>query len=125
MSLTALQHAPFATTTGEAGGRTDGRRGGVAWLRLDDHRRAIRNLARELDWRIGTNVYATARPRPHVTVARRVTEAMLADLRAVAPSVQVTFTSDRIVLYRSHGEPGGSRYEAIAERLLTAPVLGS
>jgi 2'-5' RNA ligase len=125
MVLTAAQHGPFEATTSDAGGRIDDRRGGVAWLRLADRSRTFRDLARELDWRLGTNVYATSRPRPHVTVARRMDQTLLEDLRAVAAGLKVTFTIDRIGLYRSHAEPGGSRYEALAEQLLTAGPASS
>lgn len=121
LALAATQNAEFQTSTGEAGGRADDRRGGVAWLRLDDHQRRIRNLAREIDWRIGSGIFAEARPRPHVTVARRIDEELLADLRSSAPQLATAFTVDRVVLYRSHAEPGGSRYEALAEEPLTAP----
>jgi RNA 2',3'-cyclic 3'-phosphodiesterase len=119
MSQAANAHAPFEVMTDGAGGHVDDRRGGVAWLRLDDGQRDLRNLARDLDWRIGSNVYAVSRPRPHVTVARRIDEALLADLTELAKRVPVTCRIDRIGLYRSHSDPGGSRYESLAERLLT------
>jgi 2'-5' RNA ligase len=119
MTLTAKLHAPFETTTSLAGGRFDDRRGGVAWLVLDDRARRLRNLAREVDWRVGSNVYANRRPKPHVTVARLIDEALLADLHAAADELHAMWTFDRMVLYRSHAEPGGSRHEALAEQLLT------
>ena len=119
MSVAAAQHAPFEVETSGAGGRVDDRRGGVAWLRLTDRRRHLRNLARELDWRFETNIFKTGRPRPHVTVARRIDEAFLDALRDCADELRLRWRFDRVVLYRSHGEPGGSRYEALAERLLT------
>jgi 2'-5' RNA ligase len=125
MALTAPQHAPFDATTTIAGGRFDDRRGGVAWLVLDDRQRRLRNLARELDWRVGSKVYANSRPRPHVTVARRIDEQLLADLHAAADGLQATWTFDRVVLYRSFSEPGGSRYEVLAEQPLTAAMASA
>jgi 2'-5' RNA ligase len=119
MTLAAQQHAPFAATTTFAGGRFDDRRGGVAWLGLDDRQRRLRNLARELDWRAGTNHYANGRPRPHITVARRIDERLLADLHDTADGLHASWTFDRVILFRSHAEPGGSRYEVLAEQLLT------
>jgi len=125
MALTALQHGQFSATTTFAGGRFDDRRGGVAWLVLDDRQRRLRNLALELDWRVGSNIYANSRPRPHVTVARRIAELLLTDLHAVADELQASWTFDRMVLYRSHADPGGSRYEILAEQLLTDVATAS
>jgi RNA 2',3'-cyclic 3'-phosphodiesterase len=125
MALTARQHGPFTATTTLAGGRFDDRRGGVAWLVLDDRQRRLRNLAREVDWRAGTNVYANSRPRPHVTVARRIDQQLLADLHAAADGLYASWTFDRMILYRSYAEPGGSRYEALAEQPLTAAVAAA
>jgi 2'-5' RNA ligase len=119
MALTARQHAPFVATTTLAGGRFDDRRGGVAWLALDDRQRRLRNLARELDWRAGTNHYANGRPRPHITVARRIDERLLIDLHDTADGLHASWTFDRVILFRSHADPGGSRYEVLAEQLLT------
>ena len=121
MTLAAKQHGPFEATTTYAGGRFDDRRGGVAWLVLDDRQRRLRNLAREVDWRVGTNVYANRRPKPHVTVARRIDQELLMDLHAAADGLHASWTFDRMVLYRSFGDPGGSRYETLAEEALTSP----
>jgi 2'-5' RNA ligase len=121
-ALAASQHAPFEVNTAYAGGRFDDRRGGVAWLVLDDRQRRLRNLAREVDWRVGSNVYANRRPKPHVTVARRIDQQLLMDLHAAADGLHAGWTFDRIVLYRSFGEPGGSRYETLAEAALTPSV---
>lgn len=119
MTLAAQQHAGFEASTSFAGGRFDDRRGGVAWLGLDDRQRHLRNLARELDWSVGTNLYANRRPRPHITVARRIDERLLADLHEVADGLHASWTFDRVILFRSHADPGGSRYEVLAEQPLT------
>jgi len=86
---------------------------------LDDRQRRLRNLAREVDWRVGSNVYANSRPKPHVTIARRIDEQLLADLHAAADDMHASWTFDRMILYRSYSEPGGSRYEVLAEQPLT------
>jgi len=117
-ALTARQHAPFDVVTDGAGGRADDRRGGVAWLRVEEPTRRFDGLARELDWRVGTNLYSRGRPRPHVTVARRIDGALLADLHDTAESLRTSWVLDRIVLYRSHPDPGGSRYEALGSSRL-------
>jgi RNA 2',3'-cyclic 3'-phosphodiesterase len=113
------RHASFVVSTGEAGGRLDDRRGGVAWLTVNTGRRQLAELALDLDRVIGSGAYRGAAPRPHVTVARRIDQALLDDLRTTALHVRVDWPVDRIVLMRSHSDPGGSRYESLAERLLT------
>lgn len=111
----AGRHAPFRVATGEGGGRTGGHPGGVAWLRLAQGGRELNGLAMDVDETIGSGTYdARKTPHPHLTVARGVTEAALADLRASASALNVTWTVDRVALFRSHTDPGGSRYEELA-----------
>lgn len=55
--------------------------------------------------------------RPHVTVAR-VRRGERIGARGVPAPPHLTFGATALVLYRSHLEPGGSRYEAVAR----APV---
>lgn len=55
--------------------------------------------------------------RPHVTVAR-VRRGERLGARAVAAPPRLVFAPVAVVLYRSHPESGGSRYEALAR----APV---
>ena len=86
---------------------------------LDDRQRRLRNLARELDWRAGTNIFATESAAAHITVARRIDEQLLADLHDTADGLRASWTFDRVILFRSHADPGGSRYEVLAEQLLT------
>ena len=119
VSAVAARHAPFAVRTGEAGGRVGGRRGGVAWLRLADGGHDVAQLSIDVDEAIGSNIYdARNAPRPHLTLARRATEASLQDLRRAAASLELSWLVDRIVLFRSHTGPGGSRYESLlSERL--------
>jgi 2'-5' RNA ligase len=119
MAAAATRHAPFEVATADAGGRVDDRRGGVAWLRIDEGARELRELSVEVDRLIGSNLYAGGAPRPHITVARQIDEALLVDLRSHAADLRTRWLVDRIVLYRSHPDLGGSRYEQLAERLLT------
>ena len=115
----ASRHAPFGVTTGDAGGRVGGRRGGVAWLRLADGGHEVAQLSIDMDDAIGSQTYdARNAPRPHLTVARRVTEAALADLRSAARSIRLSWIVDRIVLFRSHTGPAGSRYEELTSSRL-------
>ena len=119
VSDVAARHAPFPARTGEAGGRVGGRRGGVAWLRLADGGHEVAQLSIDVDEAIGSNTYdARNAPRPHLTLARRATEESLADLRRAAGALELSWSVDRIVLFRSHTGPGGSRYEPLfSERL--------
>lgn len=115
MGEVAARHRPFEVTTGDAGGRLGGNRGGVMWLRLGSGGHEVAQLSLDLDSTLGSATYnAKAAPRPHLTVARGVTESALADLRVVADSVQFGWTVDRIVLFRSYTDPDGSRYEELS-----------
>jgi len=115
----AARHGPIGVRSGAAGGRTDDRRGGVAWLGLVGGREALARLSLELDRSIGSAVYASMAPQPHLTVARRIDQALLDDLRRVAGEVRLEWLVDHIVLFRSHTGPHGSRYEELDRRPLT------
>jgi RNA 2',3'-cyclic 3'-phosphodiesterase len=120
----AAQHAPFDVATGDAGGKLDDRRGGVAWLRLADGGHQIAQLSIALDNAIGSHTFDDLHaPRPHLTVARRVSEAALKDLQSVASQVTFGWTVNRVVLLRSHTDPTGSIYEPLASVDLTHDVL--
>jgi len=116
----AARQRPFDVVTGEAGGRVGGRRGGVAWLRLADGGHEVAQLSLEVDEAIGSHTFDANRPpHPHLTVARRVGEAALRDLAAVSELMRLRWTVERIVLLRSHTDPGGSRYEELASALFS------
>jgi 2'-5' RNA ligase len=110
---------PIAVDTAESGGRAHDRRDGVAWLRIDRGAPELAALSVAVDREVGSNQYMSGAPRPHITVARRVDQEFLRALRASAPALRTEWTFDRVALYRSHSEPGGSRYEMLASRLLT------
>jgi len=111
----AARHAAYEVATAEAGGRIDEFRGGVAWLRLREGGRATADLALDLDVELDSRTYDDRRrPRPHLTVARGATDEALADLRTwAAREPPLAWLVDRIVLFRSHTDPGGSRYEEL------------
>lgn len=116
----AARHESFEVATGDGGGRAGGRRGGVAWLRLADGGHEVAHLSLDIDEAIGSHTFdATHAPRPHLTVARRVSEAALVDLGTVADAIRLTWKVDQVVLFRSHTDPGGSRYEKVASVDLT------
>lgn len=115
----AAASEPFDVLTGHGSGRAGGRRGGVAWLRLAGGREQLEELAWAVDREVGSGTYtAAAPPRPHVTVARRIDESLLDDLRATARDLRVPWRVERIVLYRSHTGPRGSVYEELSSAQL-------
>ncbi len=117
----AWRRASFEISTGDGGGLPNGRRGGVAWLRLDQGGPQVARLALELDEGMGSGTYDERhRPRPHLTVARRVDGRFITALRDMASSIDVSWRADRLVLFRSQTGPGGSRYEELHSTLLTA-----
>jgi 2'-5' RNA ligase len=117
----ASAHQPFNVATGDAGGRTHTRRGGVAWLRISDGGHRVAELALNMDEALATHTYdANNGPRPHLTVARGVTDDALAALRERARNLEIGWTVDRVVLFRSYTDPGGSLYEE-----LTSGTLGA
>jgi len=115
----ADRHAAFDVSTGAAGGRINDGRGGVVWLRLTEGADRVTRLALELDGEIGSRTYDGQRqPRPHLTVARGATEDALRDLGAAAGDLRLGWMVNRIVLFRSHTELTGSRYEDLCKASL-------
>jgi 2'-5' RNA ligase len=120
----AQRHVPYEAQTGAAGGRVDdrpgARRGGVAWLRLRRGANETARLALDVDEALGSATYdGRRRPRPHLTVARNASPEALAALGDAAASLDMSWTVERIVLFRSHTGPRGSRYEELASLPLT------
>lgn len=115
MRSVVARHPPAELVTAGTGGRADDRRGGVCWLRLAGPGTAVLGrLARDLDETLPPTAGRGRVHAAHLTVCRRVSEAVLADLRAPA----ISFVVDRAALIRSHTGPGGARYEELAaERL--------
>jgi 2'-5' RNA ligase len=112
----AAEASAFEVDSAGAGGIAGGRRGGVAWLRLAAGRDEVARLSLAVDAALGSNVYgANVKPRPHLTVARRVDEGLLADLRAVADRLTFAWRTDQLTLFRSHTGPAGARYENLAD----------
>jgi 2'-5' RNA ligase len=108
---------PFPVTTGHGGGM--GGRSDAAWLELLHGGTSVRALADRLDALLPAEVRATlrpSRPAPHLTSARRASAGLVDALRAHVPGPGgITWTADRLVLFRSHtGTPAGSSYEPLA-----------
>ncbi len=125
LAAVARRHEAFATTVNGAGGHVDdrpgARPGGVAWLTLADGARQTTDLSLDADATIDARTYdERRRPRPHLTVARALDVLVLAALRDLAPKLHLGWTTSDLVLFRSHPEPGGSRYEPLATHRLGA-----
>jgi 2'-5' RNA ligase len=123
-------HAPYEVVTGDASGRVDdspgARRGGVAWLKLSSGAAQTAALSLDVYRALGSGTYDDGhKPRPHLTVARNVTPDALAALRPVAAQTEIRWRVDRIVLFRSHTGPRGSRYEELAASPLTSGRAGA
>lgn len=115
LAIIAAANDPFLVETAGAGG-ISGHRGGVAWLRLATGHEDVARLSLAVDSEIESHAYgAKMEPRPHLTVARRVDDALLAELGAAAPRLTTSWRSTRLTLYRSHTGPTGSRYEKLAD----------
>lgn len=115
----AARHAAHVVRTAAAGGHArDGhgrQRGGVAWLTLGAGALETESLALDVDETLGSNTYdERRRPHPHLTVARNVDDAALNRLREVAPQLDVSWMTTRLVLFRSHMGGSGSQYEELA-----------
>jgi RNA 2',3'-cyclic 3'-phosphodiesterase len=116
----AARWTPFEVTTGEGGGFTNRRSGGVAWLRVAEGYRHVARLSLDLDEAMASASYAEMDPRPHLTLARGVTNELLEDLRATANELQLRWRVDNVALFRSHSGQQ-SRYEVLARHPLAGP----
>jgi 2'-5' RNA ligase len=105
--------SPFTVASGDGGGYL-GRRGGVAWLTIVEGHHQAALLSREVDQALASGTYEKMSPRPHLTLARKVDEVLLADVRDAAASLHRQWLVDRIVLYRSHTGPGSAQYEELS-----------
>lgn len=115
----AADVAPFDVELATGGGRA--RRGddGVAWLEVGRGSAEITRLATSLEaavgWRGGRHGSGQL---PHVTVARRASARLIADLAAAdaagpGAGPGIRWRVESLVLLRSHLESAGSRYEPL------------
>ena len=115
---------PFEVSIGEGSGRPRRDDDGVAWLTLDRGRSETSELARDLhttlsrwaDPRRGRR--PAARPagtahRPHVTVARRASGLLIAELGSLHAEPPIAWRADHVVLFRSFLGRPGARYVAL------------
>lgn len=123
----AADVAPFDVELATGGGRA--RRGddGVAWLEVGRGAAEITRLASSLEgavgWRSGPH---SAGQLPHVTVARRASGRLIAELAAAGGAGPgIRWRADSVVLLRSHLGGTGARYEPVHVAWLGGPDASS
>lgn len=126
LQAAAAAAVPFELEVAGAGGMQG--RSDAVWLEVGRGAQHVAALADATDALLPADVLGSpprARPRPHLTVARRGSMELVAALRSGDPAhVHAMWQADRGVLYRSFtGTPAGSRYESLAEVALGASVL--
>jgi 2'-5' RNA ligase len=116
----ATRHAPIDIALDGASGRARRDGEGIGWLRVGEGAAGIAALAADLRAelaRVPALAADAAAPeagrRPHVTVARRVSASLLAELEARPSADTVRWRADEVVLFRSHLGPPGARYEPL------------
>jgi 2'-5' RNA ligase len=117
LDAAAASMAPYEARTTTGGGRVGHpRQGGlgVGWLNLDHGADEAARLAVDLGGRLGTGVSWPAKGHAaHITVARRATAELVHTLAQPGAVPPVSWTVDRIVLFASHLDRAGARYEEV------------
>ena len=122
----AVGASPIEVVLAGAGAFPGDRRPRAIWLGIERGADELGAISRSLDAALVLSGMASDdRPfHPHLTVARTDAAgtsgslAVAADLRVAAEGWRVTFTADRLVLYRSHLGGGPPRYEPVHEATL-------
>jgi 2'-5' RNA ligase len=126
VSTAASGRPAFPVALAGAGSFPSVRRPRALWLGIETGADRLAEIGRALDGPLSALGWEPeARPfRPHLTVARTDASsiadgaAAAAALVAAARAWRVTFTADRLVLYRSHLGRGAPRYEPVVETAL-------
>lgn len=122
MRLVATRHDAIELAIGGASGLLRSGDDGVAWLTMRTGHERIVRLAEDLHRQLresGTFHPVLREPskrwRPHLTVARRASSALISALQAISlPAEPIAWRAESVVLFRSHLGPPGARYEPIA-----------
>jgi 2'-5' RNA ligase len=118
----AARHSPFTVETGDLGAFPSWPRARVLWSGVHDPARRFEALAHQVRLELELDE-EEAPPRSHVTLAR----ARSGGGRFPAPGLPVPFEDapalrllvDRLDLYRTHQDSGGSRYEILSRHVLS------
>jgi RNA 2',3'-cyclic 3'-phosphodiesterase len=116
LRATGADWPPIQAGSGPVAGVIREKGSGVAWLQIGTGRRTVSDLSVALERAVQGG--ANARQLPHVTLARRVDSASLEEIRRALHEVEMAWLFTRVVLYRSHATPSGSRYEELASTSL-------
>jgi RNA 2',3'-cyclic 3'-phosphodiesterase len=84
----------------------------VVWVGIGEGRTAVRDLATAIGNALAIEPGVVS--RPHLTLARRAPAELAAALGERFADGRPAWTTDELVLYRSHLEPTRSRYEVLA-----------
>ena len=116
----AARHRPIALRVGEVGSFGSRHRPRVVWAGIEGALAALEALKHDVEVALAPLGYEPEERaiRPHLTLARARElrgDAGLADAReALAGAAGGAFTSNELLLYRSHLSPGGAKYTALA-----------
>jgi 2'-5' RNA ligase len=123
IDVVAATTGPFPLATGRAGGRVRDA-DGVAWLSLPVGGNAVATLGARITRHLPDDITDPRHPPrrapgAHLTVARRADQSLVHALQSEQlGSLRISWTADRIGLFRSHTGPAGSTYERLSEVLL-------
>ncbi len=121
----AAERQPGVISLAGADGRLQ-KRGGVAWLQVSRGAARLLTLADRLGQEVASEVGGIVPPKrtpsAHLTVARKVDADVITMLRERRHgSIEASWTSDRMILVRSHLGPDGPRYETLHVARCTLP----
>ena len=128
VDATAALLPAYEARTANGGGRVgQPRQGGlgVAWLNLEHGADEAARLAIDLGARLGTGAGWPAKGHAaHISVARRATGELVRALGQADAVAPVSWTVDRIVVFASHLDSAGARYEPLHVAALADPLAG-
>jgi 2'-5' RNA ligase len=120
MREAAASRQRFGAALGGFGAFPTAKRARVLWIGMLQGAEPMRLLARALDEALTKHGFEPADEafEPHLTVGRVRAAGDWTARLIDAPTVEARFQVDRLRLVKSALEPGGSRYETIAEAVL-------
>lgn len=116
---TAATRGSFDVALSELGSFPSARRARVLWAGLEDSVGGLADLAATLDRALAKEFEPEKREfAAHLTIARSDPPIALGDELTRVEGPRLSFTVDRLVLYRSHLRRPAPRYEPVVECLL-------
>jgi 2'-5' RNA ligase len=110
----------FGAALGGFGAFPSAKRARVLWIGMIQGAEPMRLLASALDEALARHGFEPADQsfEPHLTVGRVRAAGDWTARLIDSPTIEARFQVDRLLLVRSALEPGGSRYERVAEEML-------